>query len=505
MKALYRKYRPTKLSEVIGEEQVTKALENSLKKGKISHSYLFTGPRGCGKTSVARIFAHEINGFKYELEDFYPDILEIDAASNTGVDNIRELRERAIIAPTEGKYKVYIIDEVHMLSKSAFNALLKTLEEPPAHVVFIMATTDIYKVPPTIISRSQIYEFQLANPDVMQKHLQSIAKKEKIQIDDDGLELIVRRGGGSFRDSISLLDQISTLSDQKITAELIATSLGLPEQTKIQNLITAYTAKNLGDISACLKVLLNSGVRAEIIAEEIIDYIVKSPSPELLPLLKPLTHVSAPFPEAKLLLSLTESLSAEQAGESDANFDGSHARPKQAGDPRGLFSGDARQAGEVDVNFEGRAERGSASISAETPVVTGVSDAGPKNSASPRQLAHEQNSASPRQSSTFNWDTFRSSVHTANPSISKILDQSTFRIEDGILKIITEKSFHKNVLLSKNNFSLLTKNLPEGLGLQIFNQKDEVFSTNDPQISKISDIMGGTVMEVNDEDGGNPF
>lgn len=475
MKALYRKYRPTKLSEVIGEEQVTKALENSLKKGKISHSYLFTGPRGCGKTSVARIFAHEINGFKYELEDFYPDILEIDAASNTGVDNIRELRERAIIAPTEGKYKVYIIDEVHMLSKSAFNALLKTLEEPPAHVVFIMATTDIYKVPPTIISRSQIYEFQLANPDVMQKHLQSIAKKEKIQISDDGLELIVRRGGGSFRDSISLLDQISTLSDQKITAELIATSLGLPEQTKIQNLITAYTTKNLGDISACLKILLNSGVRAEIIAEEIIDYIVKSPSPELLPLLKPLTHVSAPFPEAKLLLAFVESFSPEQAGSSLGCF------------------------GVLPRAFPSSLDEQSSSRS------MGPSTCHPKTALAGRQLAHEQNSASPRQSSTFNWDTFRSSVHTANPSISKILDQSTFKIEDGVLKIITEKSFHKNVLLSKNNFSLLTKNLPEGLGLQIFNQKDEVFSTNDPQISKISDIMGGTVMEVNDEDGGNPF
>ena len=159
MKALYRKYRPTKLADVIGQERVTKPLENALKSGKFSHAYLFTGPRGCGKTSVARIFAHEVNKFKYEIEDSYVDIIEIDAASNTGVDNIRDLREKAVIAPTEGKYKVYIIDEVHMLSKAAFNALLKTLEEPPKSVIFIMATTDAYKVPVTITSRAQVFNF----------------------------------------------------------------------------------------------------------------------------------------------------------------------------------------------------------------------------------------------------------------------------------------------------------------------------------------------------------
>ena len=236
-KALYRKYRPKALSDVVGEAQVTAVLEKSLKSGKISHAYLFVGPRGCGKTSVARIFAHEVNNFKYELEDDYVDIIEIDAASNTGVDNIRELREKAMIAPSRGKYKVYIIDEVHMLSKSAFNALLKTLEEPPAHVIFIMATTDAYKVPVTITSRSQTYTFKLADETTMCGFLKSVCEKEGIKISDDAIGVVAKRGGGSFRDSLSLLDQISTLSEGEITKELVVSALGLPEDEKIEKLL----------------------------------------------------------------------------------------------------------------------------------------------------------------------------------------------------------------------------------------------------------------------------
>ena len=163
MKSLYRRYRPVTLSEVVGQPQVTGPLIKSLEQGKISHAYLFIGPRGCGKTSVARILAHEVNKFKYKIEDDYVDIIEIDGASNRGIDNIRELREKVAIAPTSGKYKVYIIDEVHMLTKEAFNALLKTLEEPPRHAIFIMATTDAYKVPVTITSRAQTYTFKLAD------------------------------------------------------------------------------------------------------------------------------------------------------------------------------------------------------------------------------------------------------------------------------------------------------------------------------------------------------
>lgn len=463
MKALYRKYRPTKLSEVIGEEQVVKNLEASLKKGRISHAYLFTGPRGCGKTSVARIFAHEINGFKYELEDFYPDILEIDAASNTGVDNIRELKERAAVAPSEGKYKIYIIDEVHMLSKSAFNALLKTLEEPPAHVIFIMATTDMHKIPATISSRSELYEFQLASPDVMKKHLEKIAKKEGIKLEDAAMDLIVRRGGGSFRDSISLLDQISTLSDQEISAKDVAESLGLPEQTKINNLIEAYRANNLAEISSVLKNLLNSGARAEIIAEEIISEIIENPAKDLLSLLKPLSNVSNPFPEAKLLLAFTEQLAT------------SHAKEPEAKD------------------FPDKESSGS----------TAPSGARPSESQRSAEASPKLTSDSP---TNFTLTGFLSAIRSANPSLADILNRTTQEIKDSTLIITPEKPIYKTILNSKNNAKILKDCLPKGFNLQILNPNDKVISTNDEQIDKISAIMGGNVREVKSEDGGNiPF
>ena len=306
MKALYRKYRPLHLSEVIGQDKTIEQLQGALIKGKISHAYLFVGPRGCGKTSVARIFAHEINHFDYQLEDSYIDIIEIDAATFTSVDNIRELREKAMIMPTLGKYKVYIIDEVHMLSNSAFNALLKILEEPPEHVIFIMATTNPEKIPATIISRTQIYRFNLAEPKVMQDFLRSVCDKEGIKISDDALKIITERGGGSFRDSLSILNQIGTvnLSEKTIEASDVSAALGIPEHQEIQNLINFYENSDTENITNTLATLLNYGITAESITLELINQILKNPTPKSLQLVNQLFNVIGSFLEAKLTVAL---------------------------------------------------------------------------------------------------------------------------------------------------------------------------------------------------------
>ncbi len=229
--ALYRKYRPTDFSQLVGQEVVKKTLQNSLKNGKISHAYLFSGPRGTGKTTIAKIFAKTVNCLSIKdgnpclkcdnclaiSNNECPDIIEIDAASNNGVDEIRELRNKVSLVPSELKYKVYIIDEVHMLSIGAFNALLKTLEEPPEHVIFILATTDPQKVPITIISRCQCFNFKRISENDIVSRLKEISKLEKFSIDDDVLKEIARYSDGGMRDALGLLDKLVSYSSDKIT------------------------------------------------------------------------------------------------------------------------------------------------------------------------------------------------------------------------------------------------------------------------------------------------
>lgn len=217
-KSLYRKYRPKKFIDVVGQENVVKVLKNEIDQKKIAHAYIFYGPRGTGKTSLAKIFSNEVNNNKEYLQESV-DIIEIDAASNNGVDEIRDLKENIKFSPTESKYKVYIIDEVHMLTNSAFNALLKTLEEPPSHVIFILATTEIYKIPKTIISRCQRFEFKNLTEKEIVSRISYIANEENIKIDIKALEKIAQASKGGLRDAIGLLEQASNLTDDKISLE----------------------------------------------------------------------------------------------------------------------------------------------------------------------------------------------------------------------------------------------------------------------------------------------
>lgn len=295
--ALYRKYRSRSFEEVVGQGHITKTLQNAINSGRISHAYLFTGPRGVGKTSVARILAHAVNDLPYKDESIHLDIIEIDAASNRRIDEIRDLREKVRIPPTSAKYKVYIIDEVHMLTREAFNALLKTLEEPPAHCIFILATTEAHKLPETIISRTQRFEFKPVGPAQTAEHLGLIAKRENLKASPEALRLLAEHGEGSFRDSIGYLDQLSSVTDL-ITEEDVRRILGLPPQQAINELVGSMAAGDSSKALSVLDKLRESGVSApatsHLLASRLRQlFLEKSDSPWLLPLLRQLILVPA--------------------------------------------------------------------------------------------------------------------------------------------------------------------------------------------------------------------
>jgi DNA polymerase-3 subunit gamma/tau len=283
---LYRKYRPKNFSEIIGQAHIVRTLSNAIKNNRVSHAYLFTGPRGTGKTTFARIFAKTINcQDKNEINacEKCPacltiqsgqslDIIEIDAASNTGVDNIRELKETIALPPTLLKYKVYIIDEAHMLSTGAWNALLKTLEEPPAHVVFILATTEIHKVPATIVSRCQKFDFpRWPMADIIEK-LSLIAKEEKITVEKEALEMIALSAEGGMRDAESLLGQIIALEDQTISAKEVEEILGTVDKSFIGDVAEEIVSRNTGKALEKVNELIAGGYDLQIFSKALINH-----------------------------------------------------------------------------------------------------------------------------------------------------------------------------------------------------------------------------------------
>lgn len=282
--ALYRKYRPKNFNEMIGQDVIVKTLQNAISRNKISHAYLFTGPRGTGKTSTAKIFAKTINC--EQPENGIPcekcvcctqinnqqnvDIIEIDAASNNGVDEIRELKNKVNLVPSISKYKVYIIDEVHMLSTSAFNALLKTLEEPPSHVIFILATTDPHKVLPTILSRCQRYDFKKVSEIKIYDRLKYVCEQEKITIDDSALKEISRLANGGLRDALSILDQVAAYSNDTITEKSVHDVNGTITQNDLKKMILSLTNDDLLNIFNIIDDYDNSGKNFVKLIEEII-------------------------------------------------------------------------------------------------------------------------------------------------------------------------------------------------------------------------------------------
>jgi DNA polymerase-3 subunit gamma/tau len=251
--SLYRKYRPQDWKDVLGQEHIVKVLDGSIKNGKIAHAYLFSGSRGTGKTSVARIFARALGTSSN-------DLYEIDAASNRGVDDVRELRDGVRTLPLDSKYKIYILDEVHMLTKEAFNALLKTLEEPPAHAIFILATTELQKVPETIRSRCQTFEFKRPTRDVLKTLVMETAKKEKKKITAESAEMIALLGDGSFRDTYGILQKVVSYSkDEKIDPDEVLTVTGAPSVSLVREFLDGIARKELSMCLVSLRTAEESG------------------------------------------------------------------------------------------------------------------------------------------------------------------------------------------------------------------------------------------------------
>lgn len=284
--ALYRKWRPQDFDALVGQKAVKTTLKNALASGKIAHAYLFSGPRGTGKTSMARILAKALNceqgptaepcgqcgNCQRIVQGTSLDVIEIDAASNTSVDNIRDLREQVAFTPAESRYKVYIIDEVHMLSTGAFNALLKTLEEPPAHAVFILATTDPQKVPATIQSRCQRFEFRRVTVDEIAEHLAMVAAGSGIEADADALRLIAIQAEGGMRDALSLLDQCGVMA-KRVTVATVREVLGIVGREALHELTEAIGRRQLPQALATLNLLLEQGKDVKQVLTELIEYL----------------------------------------------------------------------------------------------------------------------------------------------------------------------------------------------------------------------------------------
>ena len=306
-----RKYRPTTFDDVVGQSSVTSTLKNAIQSNQLAQSYLFCGPRGVGKTTCARIFAKEINLFQNtdQIDDFSYNIFELDAASNNSVDDIRNLTDQVRVPPQIGKYKVYIIDEVHMLSQAAFNAFLKTLEEPPSHAKFILATTEKHKIIPTILSRCQIFDFKRVSNDDIVKNLKFVAQSENIKIEDEALFLIAEKSDGALRDSLSLFDRLVSFSDNSLTYKDVADHLNVLDYEYFFKITDQLLTNDISSLLVTFNDIINNGFDGQHFINGLSEHLRK------LLLCQNQSTVN--------LLSVNESLKSKylnQANNTDSNF-----------------------------------------------------------------------------------------------------------------------------------------------------------------------------------------
>lgn len=470
--ALYRKYRSRSLNEVLGQDHVTSILRRALEQGKIAHAYLLTGPRGVGKTSVARILAHEINHLPYDDDSSNLDIIEIDAASNNGVDDIRALREKAQVAPVSAPKKVYIIDEVHMLSKSAFNALLKTLEEPPEHVVFILATTDADRLPATILSRVQQFFFRPIPTEIMTRQLMNIAKKEGFAIEEDAARLIAERSRGGFRDGISMLDQLSILatSDRPLTANMVTEYLGLSDATMLGNLLDSYPSDDNEKVLNIFQELENSGANSIIVSHQLLSIARNRlrKNPNLVGLVQQLIEVDRhPHPDLKLLTIFMNSNSqpTEKPVAPKKNI-AQATTQKPAAKPTPIKPAESTKPTEKPIKKE------------EKPAEpTKKPAAKPKKTDAPLEL---------------NWEKVIERAKEKSLGLASLLQKSQWSFDGEKLTIYAGSAFYKKKLDDAKNKPLISEIISEetamDLEIDIIGEKKP---PEDEKLAEIAELMGG--------------
>ena len=498
--ALYRKYRSRSLDEVLGQDHVTNILRRALEQGKIAHAYLLTGPRGVGKTSVARILAHEINQLPYDEEASHLDIIEIDAASNNGVDDIRALREKAQVAPVSAPKKIYIIDEVHMLSKPAFNALLKTLEEPPAHVVFILATTDADKLPATILSRVQQFFFRPIPVDIMARQLMTIAEKEGFTIEADAARLIAERSRGGFRDGISMLDQLSALAsaDKPLSASDVAQYLGLSAAETLENLLELYQQRDAPGALSLLGELEKTGTDPIVLSHQLLSLLRARlhQRPELITLVKQLIEVDRhPHPDLKLLTIFMD-------GAGDVVHKSPEAAPtataslKAAVKPPVAISKLPAEKPEPPVatpEAPAPAAQPTENSPKTIPKQEQTNDSADKTAANATLAGNQPASNNPPSTATgIDWDKVIALAKEQSFAIATLLQKCSWQRDGNTLTLYVGNAFNKKKLDDAKNRPLIATIVQQVAGTELdIETIGQKAPPKDAELAKIAELMGG--------------
>jgi DNA polymerase III subunit gamma/tau len=510
--ALYRKWRPQTWEAVIGQEHVIQTLRNALKAGRGAHAYLFAGPRGTGKTTTARLLAKAVNCLdgdpsrqpcgecehcQAQTAGRFLDLIEIDAASNTSVEDVRSLRDKINFSPNQGRYKVYIIDEVHMLSTAAFNALLKTLEEPPPHAIFILATTEVHKIPATVLSRCQRHEFRRIPVNDIVRHLDELARSENIKVEKEALALIARQSTGAMRDAISLLDQLASGGNEITLAnaqEVLGTAAGSSVLEVVQALLDSSTAQGLDTIHRTL----DSGSDPRQYARQIVDYLrdlllFKMGNPGQVDATAEMRAQMARHAQAFSLPELLRVIKAFNQAAADARLGWQPALPLEMAFVESMARGDEAPVGEAPRKTQPAAPRTSAPVEPaalgqpvvkEQPAASGQSAAKGQPATKDQPAAAEPTSAgqpddensgagSEQDNSLSNrlaqnWPRILGMVRQEHPSIYGLLNSARSRsVRNGVLVLTFASDVLKFKMEKPDNLEVVQAVLAQALGEEV--------------------------------------